>query len=204
MNAISPRSTAAIAAALPAAPAAPAAPTTSRSRDDDAPSASGGDALASMRPAMDAASAADRLTDTAAGAAGVLATGGSYLQGATRTLAKLDQGIEQRTREIERLRHTDPAAAEDKQGQLDMLQRLRDRIQLSIERVGDILSGHDRDDIGGPDPNKSDPRMSHHGLDGLTGLEQRRQLLAPSMSDNLTAPGSALVAGHYAAASAAG
>lgn len=147
--------------------------------------AQSGDVLAAMRPAMDTAFAVGRPTD-AAGAATILGTGGSYLQGATATLGKLDEGIAKRTQELERLRLSDPEAAQDKQTQLDLLQRLRDRIQLSIERVSDILAGKDRDDIGGPDPDdagtkggRSRDEEEARRREQLDLLERRRQLLAP-------------------------
>ena len=170
---------------IPAVATTPAATTT--------PATTGqpGDMLAGMRPAMDTAFAVGRPTD-ATGAATILGTGGSYLQGASSTLAKLDEGIAKREKELAQLRITDPGAAQDKQAQLDMLQRLRDRIQLSIERVSDILAGKDRDDIGGPEAASGDDAggASRRGRaredddarrrEDLELLEQRRQLLAPT------------------------
>lgn len=198
MNAIPARNSAANAAPLPAAPA-------QDSVDASTDAAASGDALAAMRPAMDQAFAVGRPTD-AAGAATILGAGGSYLQGASATLGKLDEGIAKRTKEIEQLRFTDPTAAQDKQGQLDMLQRLRDRIQLSIERVSDILAGKDRDDIGGGDdePARSRRNGPRHDAEAkrredLELLEQRRQLLAPSGADAVApSAGAAAVAGTYA------
>lgn len=185
MNAI-PANSAAHPASLPVAPA-PAAPAPAAEQ----PAASG-DALAAMRPAMDAAFAVGRPTD-ASGAAAILGTGASYLHGASATLARLDEGIGRRNREIEQLRISDPGAAQDKQGQLDMLQRLRDRIQLSIERVSDILAGRDRDDVGGPHPRDPNARRLEH----LELLEERRRLLAPAAAAAVTAAGAENVAGAY-------
>jgi hypothetical protein len=177
------------------------------SSSQDTSTQTGGDMLAAMRPAMDTAFAVGRPTD-AAGASTILGTGGSYLQGATSTLSKLDQGIDKRRKELDQLRLSDPDAAKDKEAQLDMLQRLRDRIQLSIERVSDILAGKDRDDIGGPDPEPrtgSRARGRARGDDAETKrreelelLEQRRQLLAPPVEQTQAA--SDAVASAYASA----
>lgn len=171
-----------------------------------------GDMLAAMRPAMDTAFQVGRPTD-AAGAATILGTGGSYLQGATATLGKLDEGIARRTKELEHLRLSDPDAAKDKQGQLDLLQRLRDRIQLSIERVSDILAGTDRDDVGGPDEAAGDGDAAHRRRrdsrdadaatrrEQLDMLERRRQLLAPvTPATPVEAADSTAAAHTYAAA----
>jgi hypothetical protein len=186
----------------------PAATSTVANTTQDS-GAQSGDMLAAMRPAMDTAFAVGRPTD-AAGAATILGTGGSYVQGATATLGKLDEGIAKRTKELEQLRLTDPDAAKEKQGQLDMLQRLRDRIQLSIERVSDILAGKDRDDIGGPDPaeGSGDAKRRRSRDDDearrreqLDMLEQRRQLLAPvTPATNVAAADPAAAANTYAAA----
>jgi hypothetical protein len=163
----------------------------------------GGDLLAAMRPAMDTAARIGTPTN-AEGAASVLATGSSYLQGASSTLAKLDDGIARRRAQLERIRATDPEAAKDQQQQLDLLQRLRDRIQLSIERVSDILAGKDRDDIGGPEDTDPHPRAhaKGHEQDDADLLERRRQLLAPGADHFQTPATPDAVAGAYASASA--
>lgn len=171
--------------------------------------AQSGDMLAAMRPAMDTAFQVGRPTD-AAGAATILGTGGSYLQGATATLGKLDEGIARRTKELEHLRLSDPDAAQDKQGQLDLLQRLRDRIQLSIERVSDILAGADRDDVGGLDEAAGGGDAAHRRSrdadaatrrEQLDMLERRRQLLAPvTPATPVEAADSTAAAHTYAAA----
>ncbi|MEO6867485.1 MAG: hypothetical protein ABI200_05645 [Gaiellales bacterium] len=197
MNSIAARSI----AAFPAAAAISPVTKTSQNRTETG----GGDALAAMRPAMDAAFAVGAPA-TSRDAASVLATGGSYISGATRTLDRLDKGIETKQAKIEQLRASDPKAAEQEQGQLDMLERLRDRIQLSIERVGDILAGKDRDDIGsdGADagPSKASTSREDERREQLKSLEQRRQLLAPSISGGqIGVPNAALVAGQYSAAS---
>jgi hypothetical protein len=184
---------------IPAVATSPNATSTQRT------STQSGDLLGDMRSAMDTAFAVGRPTD-AAGAATILGTGGSYLQGATSTLSKLDEGIDKRRKELEQLRHADPGAAKDKEAQLDMLQRLRDRIQLSIERVSDILAGKDRDDIGGRDP---EPRAGSRARtreddaqkrrEQVELLEQRRQLLAPQTTQDTTAT-TDTVANAYASA----
>lgn len=186
MNSIASSSTFAFAAPLPAAPA----------RDSATDLGAAGDALAAMRPAMNAASAVGRPTD-AAGASAVLATGGSYLQGATATLGKLDEGIAKRRRELDRLTLSDPDQARAKQEQLDLLQRLRDRIQLSIERVTDILAGTDRDDIGAPEAAAATPPRRTRDED-LALLQQRREMLAPVALGQLAPAASTTVASTYA------
>lgn len=155
------------------------------------------DLLADMRPAMDGAFAVGRPTD-ADGASAVLATGSSYLQGASSTLGKLDEGIARKTKQLEVLRGSDPSAAQEQERQLEMLQKLRDRVQLSIERVSDILSGKERDDIGGPEATGGGTSREQRRLDDLELLEQRRRLLTPSFGiEAPTAPTSAIV-GAYA------
>jgi hypothetical protein len=119
---------------------APPAPST-----DDASSAQGGDLLAAMNPAMDAAFAVGRPMDKQ-GAAAILATTGAYIAGANATIDKLDQGIERREKELAQLRISDPDAAADKEASLELLKKLRDRIQLSIERVSATAAGGDSGD----------------------------------------------------------
>lgn len=161
------------------------------------------DLLGDMRPALGTAFAVGRPTD-AAGAATVLATGASYLHGAAGTIARLDEGIRRRQLGLEQI--SDPTAAAKEREQLDLLQRLRDRIQLSMERVGDILAGKDRDDIGTPDDvgpaataRNDDHDRARRRRDEADLLDQRRQLLAPSITP-AAAPGASpdRVAGAYA------
>jgi hypothetical protein len=175
------------------------APTSTPAASTGHPSSGGGDLLAAMRPAMDTASRIGTPT-SAEGAASVLATGGSYLQGATSTLAKLDEGIARRRAQLERIRTTDPEAAKDQQQQLDLLQRLRDRIQLSIERVSDILAGKDRDDIGHDDASPAATTAPRRTRDeDLELLEQRRRLLAPQVDMTAASVDPTVAAGAYAA-----
>lgn len=188
--------------AIPSSSPAPVAPLPAMTRATDSTGAAGGDMLAAMRPAMDTAFQVGRPVD-ARGAAAVLGTGGSYVQGASATLVKLDEGIARRRQEIAELRLSDPDAAKDRQGQLEMLERLRDRIQLSIERVSDILAGKDRDDIGGPEPDITKGRRDarsrrERDAQDLELLEQRRQLLAPKGADAVGSADTALVVGTYA------
>ena len=178
-------------------------------------SAPSGDALALMRPSMDAAFTIGRPTD-AAGAAGILAAGATYVQGAAATVMKLDEGIEQRTKLIERLQQTDPQAAKEQQGQLELLEKLRDRIQLSIDRVSDTLAGRDRDDIGTEsddtkrahrvdqdadrakrDALKDDAEQSRRKREELLMLEERRRVLAPANLDAISTMSTDRVASTY-------
>lgn len=129
MNTITPN-VASVATAAMAAPATPAAD----------PLASGGDLLAAMNPAMDAAFAVGRPHDMR-GAAAILGTTGAYVNGANATIARIDEGLELRRTQLEQLRMTDPDAARRMAQQIDMLERLRDRIRLSIERVTETLAG---------------------------------------------------------------
>lgn len=112
---------------------------------------------------------------TAAAAGQVLGQGAGYLQGAQQTMAKLDESIERRTKAIGELEATNPGAATKDREQLDLLQRLRDRINLSIERVTAILSDKD------PESVKNDAHAQQQ-LDDLERLEQRRRLLASEVS----------------------
>ena len=183
---------------------APPAPTSS----DDASSGQGGDLLAAMNPAMDAAFAVGRPMDKQ-GAAAILATTGAYIAGANATIDKLDQGIERREKELAQLRISNPDAASDKEASLELLKKLRDRIQLSIERVSATAAG----DTSGGDDAASDEDFAVQKSTAKTLeerdrlrseqeelLEQRRLLLAPSTITNHT--DSSTVAGTYAATAA--
>ena len=132
----------------------------------------------------------------------MLATGGSYLQGATATLAKLDEGIARRERQDP---SADPATAANDAEQLELLHKLRDRIQLSIERVSDILSGGGGDtkvDDVAKDPSVRDAdEAARRRREELELLEERRRLLEPSSVEALAAPSDA-VAQAYSSASA--
>lgn len=171
-----------------AAAAMPTLPTTSTSTGT---SHGGDDLLADMNPAMDAAFAVGRPTD-ASGAAGILATTGSYIKGASATIDKLDAGLERRRKQLTDLQVTDPEAAQRMQTQIDLLERLRDRIQLSIERVSETIAGR-----GGDDDAPHSKRREELEL-----LEQRRLLLAGTGSAQLAPAPASLVAGAYSAARA--
>ncbi|MCW2923599.1 MAG: hypothetical protein JWM98_1003 [Thermoleophilia bacterium] len=202
MNSIPSNSAAVPALRSLAAPAAAPAASAAAPNTTAAPSGDG-DALAAMRPAMDAANAIGRPVD-AAGAAGVLATTGSYIRGATSTLAKLDDGIRRREDELPRLRATDPAAAAKSEEQLELLHRLRDRIQLSIERVSRTIAGSD-DDVAAPGRSGDDlaARTRARKREDLELLEQRRRLLAPEIVAAPSAPATHAVATAYAAGAVA-
>ena len=159
----------------------------------------GGDLLAAMNPAMDAAFAVGRPTDSG-GAAAILATTGAYVAGAQATIGNLDEGIRRREHELEQLRLSDPDAAAKKSQDLDMLRALRDRIQLSIERVTRTAAGGDDDAAkvdGLDDAAATKARRRREEDDEL--LEQRRRLLAPTSID--VAPGAHQVARAYASTS---
>lgn len=185
------------------APPAPAA-------SNAASSGQGGDLLAAMNPAMDAAFAVGRPMDKQ-GAAAILATTGAYIAGANATIDKLDQGIERREKELAQLRISDPDAATDKEASLELLKKLRDRIQLSIERVSRTAAG-DTDGDGGDAASEDDlavTKSTARTADERARLrreqeellEQRRLLLAPTTIANHT--DSSTVAGTYAATTAA-
>ena len=140
--------------------------------------------LAAMQPAMDTAQAIGAPV-TRADAAGILATGAPYLEGAARTVGALDKAITRREAEVEQLRLTDPEAAAAKAGKLDLMQQLRDRIQLSIERVSEILFDDDKDAV----------REAQ-----LQELAERRRQMQLSLATSMFAPGDpSVVAGVYAA-----
>lgn len=188
------------------APIAAPTPAQHSTADSTAGAAGGGDLLSAMRPAMNAAQAVGAPMN-AQDASSVLATGGSYIAGATRTLEKLEEGITKKQERIEQLRGTNPQAADDEQKQLEMLEKLRDRIKLSIERVGDILTGRSSGDVEDTeDHQKRLQAIRDAGHERAIErneqtqlLEQRRQMLAPSIDSMVmnTMP-SAMVAGQYA------
>jgi hypothetical protein len=187
-----------VAAGMPTLPAATsAAPAASTTHD----TTGGEDLLAAMNPAMDAAFAVGRPTD-ASGAAGILATTGSYIKGANATIDKLDQGIERRHKQLADLQLTDPEAAQKMQTQIDLLQRLRDRIQLSIERVTETIAGTGDDAPGVTDKDREDQKLSRR--EELELLEQRRLILTGAPGAQLAAANVSMVADTYGAGRGAG
>lgn len=199
MNAIAASSSSSATRPLPAPPAA--ASTDASSNQD------GGDLLAAMNPAMDAAFAVGRPTDST-GAAAILATTGAYIAGANATIDKLSEGIERREKELAQLRISDPEAAADKEAALEMLTKLRDRIQLSIERVSKSAAGDTSGDDAAEDAlaierstARSTDERDRLRREQAELLEQRRLLLAPTtVVDNHA--DSSTVAGTYAATAA--
>lgn len=182
-----------------AAHAAVPMPGISTSSTADPTQGGGGDLLAAMNPAMDAALAVGRPMD-AGGAAAILGTTGAYIEGATATLARLDEGIEQRQRTLARLELADPEAAAKLRTQLDLLQRLRDRIQLSIERVSETVAGVD----GAGAPRGDSEARVHRRHEELELLERRRELLGASVVAATQPTDASMVAGAYGAARASG
>ena len=199
MNSIAASASSSAPQPLPAPPA-PASTDAASSGQD------GGDLLAAMNPAMDAAFAVGRPMDSK-GAAAILATTGAYIAGANATIDKLSEGIERREKELAQLRISDPEAASDKEAALEMLKQLRDRIQLSIERVSKSAAG----DTSGDDAAEDDLAIEASTARSIEErerlrreqaelLEQRRLLLAPT---TVVAPtDSSTVAGTYAATAA--
>ena len=148
------------------------------------------DLLGSMRGSMNAIAAVGTPTD-ATSAGQVLGQGAGYLQGAHETIAKIDQSIERRTKALGELQQSDPAAAKADLEQLDLLNRLRTRIEQSIQRVGEILSGDT------PEGQANTSKLQQQA-DDLDQLEARRRLLAGSLTfDTPVAP--TQVASTYAA-----
>jgi hypothetical protein len=139
----------------------------------------------SMGAAMDTAFAAGTPTD-AASANEIVSTAPAYLSGASGMLGRLEEGIRIRTQALPGLERTDPAAAKSSREQIDLLERLQARVQLSMERISDILAGKDRADIGsdagGIDISDLGTRGSVAATkdEQLALLEQRRAMLAPS------------------------
>jgi len=170
-----------------------------------------------MDSAMTSAFAIGRPTDHASATA-VLGTGSGYVRGAASTVAKMDEGITRREEALAKLDPNDPTASKERE-QLDLLHRLRDRINLSMERVSDILAGKDRDDIdgveetGGAGDGSSTSTTKRRRLDDVRAaearelrerdeldlLERRRALLASSIVPTTT--DATRVAGVYASAS---
>lgn len=199
MNSIAASSSSSATQPLPALPT-PASADAPSSRQD------GGDLLAAMNPAMDAAFAVGRPMDST-GAAAILATTGAYVAGANATIDKLEQGIERREKELAQLRISDPEAASGKEAALEMLKKLRDRIQLSIERVSRSAAGDTSGDDAADDDlaiEKSTARSIEERhrlrLEQAELLEQRRLLLAPATVVAHT--NSSTAAGMYAATAA--
>ncbi|MCB0879205.1 MAG: hypothetical protein KDC46_09525 [Thermoleophilia bacterium] len=183
-----------------------AAPMTGRTTPAAAtttPSADKGDLLSAMQPAMDAAFAVGRPTDQR-GAQAILATTGAYVDGANQTMQRIDKGIEQKLQQLETLQGSDPDAAAKLDRDIKLLQRLRDRIQLSIERVLDPLGEHDDDDVVARRSEKKADEKLRRRHEELELLEQRRALLGGSTAAALAPVDTTMVAGAYGAASAAG
>jgi hypothetical protein len=203
MNSIAASASSSSTQPLPALPAPASA--------DAASSGQGGDLLAAMNPAMDAAFAVGRPTN-ASGAAAILATTGAYIAGANATIDKLDEGIQRRERELDQLRLSDPNAATKKEGELELLKKLRDRIQLSIERVTRTAAGEDADEVPAGDDVEAilDAKAEERTLEDrdrrrreeVELLEQRRLLLAPTTIDAAATMDSSHVAHAYASTSA--
>lgn len=173
----------------------PIAPTTADGIDSGVTPAGGGDLLAAMNPAMNAAFAIGRPLDSR-GAAAILGTAGAYISGAQATLAKLDDGIAGRERRLAELRHVDPAAATKLEAELELLRRLRDRIELSIERVSETLAGDTEDPEEQAARERRVEERAQDRIDQLEALERRRQLLAPHVDSTIPAA-PALVASTY-------
>jgi hypothetical protein len=181
--------TGALAAPMPAPVPAPAA--VAPSSED---SSGSGDMLAAMRPAMDAAFAVGKPTN-ASGAAAILATTGDYVRGAQATMAKVGEGIERRKEQIAALQGTDPDRAAKLQEQVDLLEKLRDRIQLSIERVMGTTDSDDPDD----DLQAQAKRKRRERDDELAVLARRHELLGSQVQSMLVQPADAsMVAATYA------
>lgn len=87
---------------------------------------------------------------TPANASSILNTGSDFLTNASAAVESLGMVIEHRQTRVDQLkqRGTHSPQLDHEREQIDLLQRLRDRIQLSIQRVSDILAGKDRDDDG--------------------------------------------------------
>ncbi len=90
---------------------------------------------------------------TASSASSVLATGTDFLTNATATVGALDTAIDVRRDKLdagEQQGRSERELAHDRE-QVELLERLRDRIQLSIQRITDILAGSNHDDISSSD-----------------------------------------------------
>jgi hypothetical protein len=142
-----------------------------------------------MGAAMDTALTTDPTSGD--GAAQVLDAGGDYLAGATGMLDRIGDGIQRRVDALGKLDATDPAAAAKQREQIDLLQRLQERVRTSIERIGDILAGRDRRDVGsdaggiditdlGSRADTDRESVKRTREEDLALLEQRRQLLTRS------------------------
>lgn len=129
------------------------------------------DLLSAMNPAIDAALAVGRPHDLS-GAQAILGTAGAYIQGAHATISKLGEGIAKRRESLKQLQLSDPKAAEHMQTQIDLLQRLQERIELSIERVSKTMSSLDT----------SSKQSERSRKEQLALDEQRRLFLVPNNS----------------------
>lgn len=97
-----------------------------------------GDLLAELRPSMDAAHRVGTPT-TAGDAAEILSVQGDFVRGARASIERLDAMIdERRTRLADP--QTSPLQQAEDQEQLQLMQVLRDRIQLSMERAARLFA----------------------------------------------------------------
>ncbi|MBC7643680.1 MAG: hypothetical protein H7123_01045 [Thermoleophilia bacterium] len=85
----------------------------------------------------------------AGNASHVLASGGDFLNAAGAAVQNLDRQIDTRTDRLQNLKKTG-GASEDVMNheatQIDLLTKLRDRLELSMKRVANIIAGKDMDD----------------------------------------------------------
>ncbi len=168
---------------------------------------SSNDLLASMQPAMNTAFEVGVPTN-ADGASAILATSGDYIRGAQATMSKVEDGIEQRRTELETVQASNPKRAAELQQQIDLLERLRDRIQLSIERVTKNMSGHPDDASDDGDDEAALARARQRRLEQKRAeehelLQRRHDLLSGAVHDSLIAPvDSTNVAATYASTGA--
>lgn len=137
-----------------------------------APTTSTNDMLAPMRGALDTAFAVGRPADRA-DAAAILATNDEFLAGAQQTLGTLDAQMLQRRERLAAGTGT-PAQQVEDQEQLRLMQLLRDRIQLSIDRT-----------------------VALHADDGDVARVQRAELLNRPMAPSAFASDPAIVARAY-------
>ena len=150
------------------------------------------DMLTLMRPALSGISTAAQ--SPTSGSADVNSLGSNYLQGATETVSKLDENIARRTKALAGLDPSDVGGVKQEREQLDLLERLRTRIQESINRVGDIMAGRT------PEAMELKERTRQQ-LQDLDELEARRRQLAQQVtfSSPVAAPAPSQVASAYAA-----
>ena len=189
--------------AAPHSIAAPGTSTTPATTGEDSPKTGGGDLLSAMNPAMDAAFAVGRPTN-ASGAAAILETTGAYVAGANATINKIDDDLDRRREQLQLLRQTDPDAADKAQQQIDLLEKLRDRIQLSIERVTRTASGGgEEDDTFDEDLKRAAAKRRERDAEQIELLERRRELLGAQGAASIAPTDASMVAGTYGAARAA-